>query len=225
VLTGIEKTDAITAMIEKTKTERRVKKSSNDLLGIAQSCMTLCLIYVRQKYFTDAEIEINRCSRYVKKIDVLMVNDSIALNDVHLKELRVSLQWNSVVIETALMKVANASKMIDLTQMAMGPERRESTYALLKNLVQEQNNYIEMGNFNEGFLIEINCITLIRDIDNEESGNVEKTRELLDKTMAHSRCMLSEHGAKIHKKTAEAFKELHSVLDLQNLMCAAMGRL
>ena len=49
-------------------------------------------------------------------------------------------------------------------------------------------------------------------IDNEEAGNVAKTRKLINHRMAHSRSMPLEHGAKIDKKTAELFKELHVVL-------------
>ena len=107
----------------------------------------------------------------------------------------------------------------------MGPERRESTYALVKNLLQEQNNCIQLKDFNQCFLIQINCITLTRTIDNEKSGNVEKTRKLIDDMMAHSQSMLLEHGAKIDQKIADSFKDLHAVFDLQNSMCAAMGRL
>jgi len=76
-LSGAEQENAIAAMIEKTKNQRLVKNDSNDLFDVALSCITLCLIYLKLSHFTDADIEIVRCSRYVKKIDDLMVNDEI----------------------------------------------------------------------------------------------------------------------------------------------------
>jgi len=224
-LTGSDKENAITAMIEKTKNERRAKKSSKDLFGVAQNYMKMCIIYMKMKHLTDAKDQIDKCASYVKKIDDLMVNNPVALNDPILKELKVSLEWNRLVIDTDLMKATHASKKKDVELMAMGPERRESTYALVETLLQEQKNCIQLQDFNQCFLIQIDCITLSQDIDNEDSGNVEKTRELIVNTMAHSRSLLLEHGAKIDQQILEMFQELHAVFDLKYSNGAAMGRL
>jgi len=110
-LSAAGKENAIVAIIGKTKDQHRVKNDSNDLFGVALSCITLCIIYVKMNHYTDAEIEIERCSRHLTKIDKLMVNDPIALSDPHFKELKVTVQWNRLVIDTALLTVVNKSEM------------------------------------------------------------------------------------------------------------------
>ena len=121
--------------------------------------MKMCIIYLKMKHLTDAKDQIDKCASYVKKIDDLMVNNPVALNDPILKELKVSLEWNRLVIDTDLMKATHASKKKDVELMAMGPERRESTYALVETLLQEQKNCIQLQDFNQCFLIQIDCIT------------------------------------------------------------------
>ena len=223
-LTGSDKQDAITAMIQKTKDERRTKKSSQDLLGVAQNYMTMCLIYLKMKYNTDAKDQIDKCACYVKRIEELMVNDPVALNDPVLQRLKVSLEWNRMVIDTDLMKVDNESKKQDVQLMVMGPERRESTYALVEKLLQQQKNCMQLKDFNQCFLIQLDCITLSQEIDNEESGNVDKTRELIRNTMAHSQSMILEHGAKIDKQIVDSFQDLYAVFAFKYSNGAAMGR-
>ena len=212
-LTGSDKQNAITAMIEKTKNERRAKKSSKDLFGVAQNYMTMCLIYLKMNHLTDAREQIDKCTSYVKKIDDLMVNNPMALNDPSLKQLKVCLEWNRLAIDTDFMNLENESKKQDLELMLIGPERRESTYALIETLLQEQKNCMQLKKFNKCFLIQVDCIALSQAIYDEQSGNVDKIREFIVNTMAHSRSMLLEHGAKIDKNILELFQDLLAVFD------------
>jgi len=85
------------------------------------------------KHFTGAQIEINRCVRYVKKIDELIVNNLIALSSPDFKQLRVSMDWNRLMVETPLLTMANESEMHDVELMPMGLERRKSTMQWSKN--------------------------------------------------------------------------------------------
>jgi len=218
VLTGVEQETAIAELIERIKEQRRVCNDSNDFFGIAGHCLGLCSIYVKMKHFTEAEIEINRSTRYVKKIDVLIANDPIAQSNPDLKQLRQSIDWNRLMVETPLLTVANESEMHDVEQMPMGPERRERTYAVVKTLFQEQNNSLKIANLNQCFKIDLHCICIIHAIDNEESGNLVKTRKLFENRMAHAKSMISEHGQELDKESVDTFQNFQWGSDLLKAM-------
>jgi len=215
VLTGDEREAAIAMLIERVKENRRVSNESNDFFGIADNCLALCCIYTKMKHLTDAEIEIGRCVRYVEKIDEIIANDPIAQNKPELKQLKVTMEWNRLVVGNALLTVSNESEMRDVEEMPMGPERRESTYAVVEKLMQEQTNCLKIGNLHQCLKVEIHCISILRGIDNEEAGGVAKTRELFEKHMIQAESMILEYGPQLDQESVEAIKNLKWIWDMQ----------
>jgi hypothetical protein len=215
VLTGDEQKAAIAMLIERIKENRRVSNESDDFFGIADNSLALSCIYTKMKHLSEAGIEMGRCVRYVKKIDKITANDPIAQNNPELKKLKVSMEWNRLVVDTALLTVSNESEMSDVEQMPMGPERRESTYAVVQKLVHEQANCLKIGNLHQCLKIEIHCISILRGIDNEEAGSVVKTRELFEKHMVDAESMILKYGPKLDQESVEAIKNLKWIWDLQ----------
>ena len=173
---------------------------------------------MKMKHFTGAQIEINRCVRYVKKIDELIVNNLIALSSPDFKQLRVSMDWNRLMVETPLLTMANESEMHDVELMPMGLERRKSTYAVYKKLLQEQSNCLKIASLQQGFKIDLHYIYILRAIDNKESGNLVKTRKLFANRMAHAESMILEHGPKLDQKSVDVVKNLEWILDVEKLL-------
>ena len=215
VLTGAEQETAIAEVIAKTKEQRRANHVSGDLYGLAGNSLFLYSVYVKMKHFTDAEIEINRCGRYIEKLEKLVAADPVAHHYPDLEQFRVSVEWNRLTVETALLTAANESELHDVEQMPIRPERRESTYAVIKKLLWEQSNSLKIRNLHQCFKVDMHCICLLRDIDNEEAGNVAKTQKLFKDRMAHAQAMVVEHGSELDKESVEMVKSLQWILDLQ----------
>jgi len=217
-LTGLEQETAIATLIEQLKKKRRVDKESNDLFGVADYCLGLCCIYLKMKHYTEAKSQIDICARYVKKIDDMIVNDTIAQSNPELLQLRLSMDSKLLMAETPLLTMANKSEMQDVEQMQIGPDRREKTYAIVTKLLQEQNNCLKMGNLHQCLKIDLDCICILRAIDNKESGNLVKTRKLFANRMTHAESMISEHGQNLDQESVDAINDLKRALDMEKLL-------
>jgi len=214
-LTGAVQKTAIDTLIGQIKEKRRVDYDSNDLFGVADHCRILCSIYLKMKHFTEAKSQIDKCAHYVKMIDEQIVNDPIARSNKHLLQLKVSMDWNRLNAETPLLTMANESGMKDVEQMPIGPDRRDSTYAIVEKFFQEQNNCLKIANLRQCFKIDLHCIGILHAILNEESGNLVKTRKLLTNRMTHAQSMISEHGPKLDKESVDALNFLQKMFDIQ----------
>jgi len=218
VLTGVEKETAIRGLIEVTKEQRREHRRAKNFFGVAENCLTLCSIYVKLKHFTEAESAINRCVRYVGKVDDMIQDDPVARSNPDLESLRLSMQWNRLVVDTLLLTAANESEMYDVEQMPMGSERCERTYAVVGKLLREQTNCLKIGNLHQCFKIDVHCICIVHAIDNAESGSRDKTRRLLANRMAHAESMILNHGPELDQISVDRVRNFKMMLDMQNLM-------
>jgi len=214
-LTGLEQETAIAILIEQLKKQRRVDEESNDFFGVADHCLGLCCIYLKMKHYTEAKSQIDKCARYVKKIDDVIANDTIAQSNPDLLQLRISIDSKRLMAETPLLTMANKLEMQDVEQMPIGPDRRESTYAIVTKFLQEQNNCLKMADLHQCLMIDLQCICILRAIDNKESGNLVKTRKLFANRMTHAESMISEHGQKLDQESVDGFNNLKRALDME----------
>jgi len=203
---------AVESLILEIKQQRSIYKSEGNLLGKSQSYLALVLVHLKGNRFTDSKSAMKRCIETVQAMDLDIASGLVSVDADTVTELKVAIEWNHNVIDSALLKRDNDSNYQEIQLMPHGDSRNESTNSLIKKLLTEQNLFSKQNNYNQCIIIDFRCVELATYVsahaDNDQA--MSRALKIARNRIKHAGDLIDKHWHLIQDPVKETYALLRN---------------
>lgn len=205
---------AVESLVGEIKEQRSIYNSEGNLLGKSQSYLALVLVYLKDNRFTDSKSAMKRCVETVHAMDLEIAAGLVSVNADTITELKLAIEWNHNVIDSALLKSQNDSNYQQIQLMPHGLSRNDSTNSLIKELFTEQNLFLKQQNYDQCIIIDFRCVELATYVSVHADDDQARSRALkiARNRIKHAGDLIDKHEHLIKGAVKESYELLRNTV-------------